>query len=457
MADLYPKIPNEITVHLGTPASGAENVTVNFVDYIKNVASSELLPSWPEAALRANILAIVTFALNRVYSEWYRSQGYDFDITNTTQYDQSYKRGRDVFENISRLVDELFNNYIIRKDTVQPLFAQFCNGTTVTCQGLSQWGSVQLAKKNYTPFQILQYFYGDDITIVQNAPVEEKIESYPGRPLRLGDFGNDVRVIQFELNRIADNYPAIPKISEADGIFKNSTEDAVVKFQEIFSLVQDGIIGKATWYKIKYVYNSVRKLADLSAEAIPIEEVTPKYPDTLQLGSQGIAVRYAQYYLNVISLFVYSLDPVAIDGNFGPNTKKAVEEFQKYYGLEVTGIINRETINKMIDVYRGIIQSLPEGYEGEKAKYYPGYILSPGMENENVRDLQTYLALIGRTYTSLKTVPITGYYGEVTEAAVREFQKAFGLPQTGSVGATTWGEIERAYNAITLGGLRNSI
>ncbi len=457
MADFLPKIPNEITVHLGLPSSNAENITVDFISYIKNVASSELLPSWPENSLRANILAIVTFALNRVYNEWYRSQGYEFDITNTTQYDQAYQQGRDIFENISRLVDELFNNYIIRQNTVVPLFAQFCNGTTVTCQGLSQWGTVELAKKGYTPFQILQYYYGDDINLVQNAPVEEKIESYPGRPLRIGDFGNEVRTIQFELNRIADNYPAMPKIPETDGIFKSSTEDAVVKFQEIFSLLADGIIGKSTWYKIKYVYNSVRHLGELSAEAVSIDELAPKYPDQLKLGSEGLAVRYAQYYLNVISTFVYSLNPVTIDGIFGPNTQKAVEDFQKYYGLEPTGIINRPTINKMIDVYRGIIQSLPPGYEGENAKFYPGYVLSRGMENENVKDLQKYLALIGRTYTTLKSVPITGYYGEVTENAVREFQKAFGLPQTGSVGATTWGDIERTYNSITLSGLKNSV
>ena len=141
MADFLPKIPNEITVHLGLPSSNAQNITVDFISYVKNVASSEIFPSWPENSLRANILAIVTFALNRVYNEWYRSQGYEFDITSTTQYDQAYQPGRDVFENISRLVDELFNNYIIRQNTVVPLFAQFCNGTTVTCQALSQWES----------------------------------------------------------------------------------------------------------------------------------------------------------------------------------------------------------------------------------------------------------------------------------------------------------------------------
>ncbi|MDE5599988.1 MAG: peptidoglycan-binding protein, partial [Oscillospiraceae bacterium] len=456
MADLHPAIPSEITVHLGTPTSNAKNVTVPFLSYVKNVASSEIFPSWPEASLRANIIAIVTFALNRVYTEWYRSQGYDFDITNTTQYDQSFNYGRDIFENISTITDEIFNDYIVRQGTVQPLFAQFCNGTTTTCQGLSQWGTVGLAEDGFTPYQILQYYYGDNINIVKNAPVGSFVESYPGRPLRIGDFGNDVRTIQFELNRISDNYPAIPKIPVVDGIFKNSTEDAVLKFQSIFSLAQDGVIGKGTWYKIKYIYNSVRRLSDLTAEAIPIEELTPQYPITLQLGSQGLAVRYAQYYLNIIALFIDALEPIPVDGKFGVQTQQAVENFQRYYGLEPTGIIDRNTINKLVDVYLGIVESLPPGYEGERAKYYPGYILSFGMENDDVRDLQTYLSLIGKTYAVLPTVPITGHYGEVTENAVRAFQKAFALPETGSVGATTWGDIAAAYDAITLSRLRDN-
>ena len=174
---IFPIIPEQITVHLGTPESTAENVTVPFTDYIKNVASSEIYPTWPESALRANIYAIITFALNRIYTEWYRSRGYNFDITNSTQFDQAFVKNRDYFENISRIVDEIFNDYIVRQNDIQPLFSRFCNGTTSKCDGLSQWGSVTLAESGYTPFRILQNYYGDDIRLVENAPVAEIEES----------------------------------------------------------------------------------------------------------------------------------------------------------------------------------------------------------------------------------------------------------------------------------------
>ncbi|MBR6533047.1 MAG: spore cortex-lytic protein, partial [Clostridia bacterium] len=204
---LLPTIPETITVHLGTPDSNARNVTVPFIDYIKNVASSEIYPTWPENALRANIYAIISFALNRVYTEYYRSRVYDFDITNTTQFDQAFKEDRETFENIGYIVDEIFNDYIVRQGNVEPLFATFCNGTTSTCAGLSQWGTVDLANQGLIPFEILQNYYGQDIGIVNDAPVGFTDESYPGVPLKIGDSGNNVQIIQTQLNRIAQNYP----------------------------------------------------------------------------------------------------------------------------------------------------------------------------------------------------------------------------------------------------------
>lgn len=206
-----PFIPETITVHLGTPDSNAPNVTVDFSTYIKNVASSEIFPTWPESALRANIYAIVSFALNRIYTEWYRSRGYDFDITSTTQFDQKFINGREYFENISYIVDELFNDYVQRQGSIEPLFTSFCNGTTSTCAGLSQWGTVDLANRGLTPYEILQYYYGDDINIVRNAPVKTRMPSYPGIPLKYGSASNDVKSLQVFLNRISSNYPAIPK------------------------------------------------------------------------------------------------------------------------------------------------------------------------------------------------------------------------------------------------------
>ena len=193
----------------------------------------------------------MTFALNRIYTEWYRSRGYDFDITNSTQFDQKYIHGRDIFQSVSTIVDELFNDYIRRQGFVEPLFAQFCNGTTVTCNGLSQWGTVDLARQGYTPYEMLQYYYGNNIDIVFNAPVDLITGSYSGTPLQRGSTGNDVRTLQVRLNRISTNYPAIPKIYPVDGYFRpRNLKSAVKAFQRVFGLTQDGIVGKATWYKL---------------------------------------------------------------------------------------------------------------------------------------------------------------------------------------------------------------
>jgi hypothetical protein len=265
MPTVIPYVPQKITVHLGSPTSNAPNVTVPFVDYIKNVASSEIYPTWDESALRANILAIVSFALNRVYTEFYRSRGYDFEITNSTAFDQYFVNGRSYFENISRLVDDLFNDYLRRPNFVEPLAAKFCNGTTVTCDGLSQWGSQNLALQGYTSDQILRSYYGN-IETVLNAPIRGITSSYPGTPIRVGSNGPSVVVIQASLNRIAQNYPAIPKIPAVDGIFGSRTEASVIAFQRIFGLTPDGIVGPGTWYELVRLYTAVTDLAELRSQ-----------------------------------------------------------------------------------------------------------------------------------------------------------------------------------------------
>ena len=252
-----PTIPEYITVHLGAPDdTSAPNVRVPFIDYVKNVASSEIYPTWPESALRANMYAEITFALNRIFSEWYPSRGYNFDITSDTQYDQKFINGRDIYDSVSVIADSLFNDYVVRQGSVQPLFTQYCNGTTVTCDGLSQWGTVALAEEGLIPYEILQYYYGDDISIVFNAPTATTLPSYPGYPLSLGSFGEDVRTIQRQLDRIRRNYPAITSISGYDGLFDSNTEAAVRDFQSIFNLTPNGVVDKATWYRISYIYST---------------------------------------------------------------------------------------------------------------------------------------------------------------------------------------------------------
>ena len=209
---LLPTIPEYITVHLGSPQSNARNVTVPFREYIANVASSEIFPTWPEAALRANILAQISFALNRIYTEFYRSRGYDFDITNSIANDQSFVDGREIFDNINEITGDIFDNYLVRQGFVEPLFATYCDGVEVTCPGLSQWGSVTLAERGLTPYAILQNYYGDDISIVVDAPIRGITATAPRRNLNLGSTGNDVAFVQLRLNRISNNFPSIPKI-----------------------------------------------------------------------------------------------------------------------------------------------------------------------------------------------------------------------------------------------------
>ena len=338
-----PIIPETVRVHLGAPDSDARNIRVSFPDYVKNVASSEIYPTWPDSALRANIYAQITFALNRIYTEFYPSRGYDFDITNNTQFDQAFVEGREYFQNVSDIVDEIFDSYIVRRGNVEPLFARYCNGTTSTCSGLSQWGTVPLAEEGLTPYQILQRFYGEDIDIVTDVPVEGITASVPVRPLRIGSAGNAVRSLQIRLNRIATDYPAIPKIYPTDGIFSRSTEDAVRRFQEIFGLTSDGIVGKATWYRIQYIYNAVKRLSEVNSEGLRYEEVARQYPGEITEGQRGQYVSLIQYFLSFIGIYENTIPKIAIDGIFGPATRGAVEAFQALMGLPVTGVIDLES------------------------------------------------------------------------------------------------------------------
>ena len=360
---VFPYVPETITVHLGSPDSNGRNVTIPFADYVKNVASSEIYPTWDESALRANILAITSFALNRVYTEYYRSRGYNFDITNSTAVDQAFVEGRSYFENISRLVDDLFNDYLRRPGALEPLAAKFCNGTTVTCEGLSQWGSETLARDGLNSFEILQYYYGEDLEIVADAPVRGIVESYPGTPLRVGSTGPYVTVVQSALNRIGRNYPAIPKVA-VDGRFGADTEAAVRAFQQIFSLNPDGIVGRATWYQINRAYVAVLRLAELQSEG-QRQYAISGYPSVLQLGDRGEWIRLLQYLLAVVAYFIPSVETTAIDGTFGSVTQASVESFQRYAGLPVTGVVDAATWDALLAQFRSI----------EATSFSPGELL----------------------------------------------------------------------------------
>ncbi len=380
MVKTYVAVPEFITVHLGAPDSPAENVTVSFPEYIKNVASSEIYPTWPENALRANIYAQVTFALNRIYTEWYRSRGYPFDITSSTSYDQKFIKNRNIFENISEIVDDIFNRYVVKQGSQNPYFTEYCNGTTVTCRGLSQWGTVDLAKQGKTPYEILQYYYGDDIDI-KLAPILPYTESYPGEPLRLGSRDYEVRLIQQRLNRISDNFPLIPKIRPVDGIFGEQTEQAVKVFQKVFNLAQDGVVGPATWYKISFIYSSVRRLSELYGENEQLSNIPVQFVEPLELGDTGSRVRLLQYYINVLAAFYEEISEVREDGSFGEETREQVLNFQRVYGLTRDGIVGIGTWDALYDAYLGILRTVPQKYFNDTVNIpnvgqYPGYSYS---------------------------------------------------------------------------------
>ena len=352
-------IPNPITVHLGTPSSSASNVQVSFPDYVKNVASSEIYPTWPTAALRANIYAIITFALNRVYTEWYKSRGYNFDITNSTAYDQYFVYGRPIYDSISRIVDEIFNEYVRRQGQLDPYFTSFCNGTTSTCQGLSQWGTVTLADRGLTPLEILRSYYPKDIEIAETNIITNVLSSYPGTPLKVGSIGLDVQTIQTYLNRIRKNYPAIPAITDEAGMFQNSTRDAVRKFQSIFNLGVDGIVGKSTWYKLSSLYAAVTRLAELDSEGTTLGIGTVPPSVVLRQGQRGQDVITLQYLLNVISEYYPSVPAPAQDGIFGNETRRAVIAFQQTMGLDPDGFVGPLTWKALYETYQGIGQNTP--------------------------------------------------------------------------------------------------
>ena len=255
-------IPEYVVVHDGVPSdSTAPNYYVKYKAYIKNVASSEIYATWPENAIYANILAIMSVTLNRVYTEWYRNQGYNFTITSSTAYDQKWMRGRNIFENIDYLVDTIFANYLSRPGVRQPIFTSYCDGNRVTCSGLSQWGSKYLGDEGYSAIEIVRYYFGNDMYINSAQSIAGVPSSWPGYNLNIGSSGEKVRQMQQQLNRIAQNYPAIPVIA-ADGIYGNRTAEAVRAFQRIFNLPQSGVVDYPTWYQISNIYVGVSRIAE---------------------------------------------------------------------------------------------------------------------------------------------------------------------------------------------------
>ena len=449
-----PIIPEFITVHLGLPNQNARNVTVPFIDYIKNVASSEIYPTWPESALRANIYAQISFALNKIYTEFYRSRGYNFDITNTTQYDQAFVAGRNIFSNVSRVVDDIFDSYLRRQGFLEPLAARFCNGTTVTCEGLSQWGTVSLANQGLLPYQIIQYYYGDDVNIITDVPVAPNLESYPGTPIRRGDTGRVVRRIQNTLNGIAKNYPLIPKVTP-DGVFGEATEEAVETFQRIFNLTPDGVVGRATWYRLVSLFVGINRLNELNSVGNTLFGLSLEYPDAITEGDTGEKVAIMQLMLNILSEYYDEIPAVPQTGSFEQQTLNGVLAFQKTFGLPENGVGDDRTWEAMYNAVKGIYiaeertQNLPP----VEVLPYPGMLLSVGARGNDILALQEYINELSLVYTEVTPVNPTGVFGTNTRAAVLVLQREFGLPETGVVDRDTWNAITNAFVQVREGAL----
>lgn len=442
MAVRTPVVPTEIVVHLGAPNAAAKNITVSFPEYIKNVASNEIYPSWPTDAIKANILAQISFALNRIYNEWYPAQGYNFDITSSPSYDQTFKEDSQFFENISEIVDDIFNNYIIKGSQIQPLFATYCDGINTKCDGLSQWGSVELAQAGLAPIEILKEYYGDNIDIVYNAPVAPNIPSYPGFPFRLGSAGNYVRQLKVQLNRISNNYPAIPKIEEETIFFTTDMEESIKEFQRIFDLPVTGEVDKATWYEVKYLYNAVKKVADLAGEGISVEEVEFPYGDTLQEGESGPYIRALNYLLNFLSYFDSDIPMLNLAGeDFTEDTKEMVVAFQTDYDIEATGVVDKNTWNALVTAYNQTRETIPEDYLYYEDKLYPGIFLSKGMSGDDIENLQNFLYIICEKTHQIPGVKVNGTFDELTEESIKSIQRRYSLPENGVVGPSTWQKI----------------
>ena len=430
-------IPKNITVHLGKPAASARNVTVSFRDYIANVASSEVYPTWPEQALRANIHCQISLALNRIYTEWYPSKGYTFNITNSTSYDQYYVHGRTVFEVMVRITDDIFNTYLRKRGTVNPYYSEYCDGKSVTCPGLKQWGTVTLANNGRSALQILRYYYGSSIEIVRTKNIRSIPQSYPGTPLRQGSRGTAVFTLQRQLNRITKDYPFLGKLT-VDGVFGSRMAATVRAFQKQFNLTADGVVGRQTWYKISYIYVSVKDLAELTSEG---ETSTGTLSNgtwngtVLSTGASGSAVEQVQFWLNTLAQYDSAIPSVKVDGVFGTATANAVRAFQRKYGLTVDGIVGQTTWKELYDEFLSI-QS-----DNGTPNAYPGTPLREGASGQNVRLVQFWLKIARTVYTSLESVTVDGKFGAGTAAAVRRFQRYFGLTADGVVGRTTWNSL----------------
>ena len=441
-------IPQRITVHLGRPAESARNVTVSFQEYIANVASSEVYPTWPEQALRANILAQISLALNRIWTEWYPSRGYTFNITGSPAVDQAFTEGRTVYAVMERLTAELFATYVRRAGTAEPYFTEYCDGKLVTCAGMRQWGTVDRANEGLSALQILRYYYGSRVELVTSKNIAAIPESYPGSPLRRGDSGRAVRVLQRQLDRIAKDYPAFGKPA-VTGTFDTATETSVRAFQRYFSLTADGIVGRATWYKVSYIYVSVKELAQLTSEGEELSGQTgakARGPAVvLREGSEGAEVEVLQFWLSGLAQFEAAQPDVTVDGRFGRGHAARGGGVPTAHGADGGRRCRPRHLG-------GAVRRLA-GYPERHGRHgLPGHGAAPGQPRQQ-RAAHPVLGCGWRrtNYAALAPVAVDGSFGAATRRAVLAFQQRFGLTADGVVGRASWAKLNEVGLAVANG------
>lgn len=444
----FPEIPAYITVHMGRVDEDADNVTLSFFDYIKSVASSQLDPNIPLEALYAVIYAQITLALNRILSKFYRTRGYNFDITNDPDVDQPYVYMHPTYDNINKIVDNIFTEYISRENENMPISAEICY-ESIRCSGLSVESSIEMAENGMTYEEILKYAYGRNIYIVKDAYLSglsnELMLTYPVYP---GERNSSVSSLQLALNRVGANYVTIPKIENVNGLYDEVTVNAVTEFQKIFDLNPTGYFEKDTYYKLLYIYNSVKQLNNLVEMGIELSEILPELRSDLSYGSVGNIVKLLQYYLYFVSVFDNRILPPQIIGVFGEKTYQSVVSFQRLFGFEPNGIVDESVWDYLLNVYEALYSTLPPSAFSESATSYFGNILVLGSVGPEVRYLQGYLNEVGKFYSEIPNLTVNGVYDEQTENAVKAFQRLFGIKETGVVTSTTWDILSNVYNAI---------
>lgn len=407
--------------------------------------------SWPEEALRANIIAQVSLALNRIWTEWYPSRGYSFNITGSPGYDQAYVNGRTVFAVMERLTAELFSTFVQRRGDAEPYFTEYCDGKTVTCPGMKQWGTVDRAREGMNALQILRYYYGNRVQLVTTDNIAAIPSSYPGSPLRRGSTGTNVRILQKQLSRIAKDYPSFGKPA-VTGIFDEATENSVKKFQKQFSLTADGVVGRATWNKVSFIYVSVKDLAELTSEGETAEgtQSAGGWPGTvLRRGSTGSSVEQVQFWLSDLAQFDSSLVRVTVDGSYGAATVSAVEAFQTLFGLTSDGVVGRSTWNKLKEVGLAVANKIVA------ANVAPGQFTTTtraGSSGTAVRAVQYYLRRLAAYYSDVPRVAVDGKFGAATTRAVKAWQSRAGLTVDGVVGRLTFQSLYDAAQALEASG-----